>query len=224
MTPASKLPSPVLCLVTDRRLVGGENGLIAAVDGAVGGGVNIVQLREKDLSSSALLDLALELKGVIRGRALLLVNSDYAVAKRAGADGVHLPEYMFEQAVAARAVLGDAALIGRSAHHYASGGSDAMFIGTENVDFLVLGTIFDSRSHPSGETIGLTALKSFCSDTDMPVIGIGGIDSSNARHVVEAGAAGVAVISAILGAQDPRKAAAELMARITLGSSPSAAQ
>ena len=93
------LPTPCLMAVTDRALCavpagrqGGADGLVAAVEAAVIGGANAVQLREKDLPPAELLALARRLRDVTRGRALLVVNGPPEVAAAAGADGVHLPE------------------------------------------------------------------------------------------------------------------------------------
>jgi thiamine-phosphate diphosphorylase len=79
---------------------------------------------------------------------------------------------------------------------------------------LVLGTVFPSASHPGGPTIGLEGVRDVCAAVNVPVIGIGGITAHNAGDVIRAGASGVAVISAIFDAPDPRAAAAELRAAI----------
>src|SRR5690242_10391271 len=85
---AARWPSPTLMLVTDRRRCAGN--LVSAVDDAVAAGVNVVQLREKDLAAGELLYLARQVRGVTAGRALLLVNDRVDVALLCGADGVHL--------------------------------------------------------------------------------------------------------------------------------------
>src|SRR3990172_8749667 len=86
-------PLPTLMLVTDRTLCGGVDALVRAVEAAVAGGVNAVQLREKDLSPAELLPLARRLREVTGGRALLLVNGPPEVALACDADGVHLPPH-----------------------------------------------------------------------------------------------------------------------------------
>jgi thiamine-phosphate pyrophosphorylase len=84
----------------------------------------------------------------------------------------------------------------------------------DGADMLVLGTVFPSTSHPAGTTIGLAGVREVCAAVSIPVIGIGGITAQNAGDVIRAGASGVAVISAIFDAPDPRVAAAELRAAI----------
>src|SRR3990172_8064807 len=86
------LPRPCLMLVTDRSLCGGADGLAAAVEAAVEGGADAVQLREKSLPASELSTLARRLRLATHDRAFLVVNGPLDVALAAGADGVHLPE------------------------------------------------------------------------------------------------------------------------------------
>lgn len=200
------LPDLVLCLVTDRNLFTNERMLVEAVEKAVAGGVNMVQLREKDMPHDELTELAVRLRRVTAGKALLIVNSDIQAATEAGADGVQLPE---EESAGVRP--GDSrpsphGLTGRSVHSAAA----AAQAEATGADFVVFGTIFPSRSHPGGSTKGLDGLQDAVSATTLPVIGIGGIDQSNADDVMNAGASGIAVISAILAARDPESAAAGL--------------
>ena len=190
-----------LMLVTDRSLLP-PGGLVDAVDQAVSGGVDAVQLRERDMLDEDLLALGRSLRAVTRGRAMLLVNGSGSLARAIAADGVHLPEaapYPDEK-------RGTSQLMGRSVHDV----DGVKRTAAEGLDYLILGTIFPSRSHPGGRTGGLDLVRSVCAQTRTPVIAIGGITSANAGAVREAGAAGIAVISAVLCAPDPRAAAAAL--------------
>lgn len=209
---SAKLPEKVLCLVTDRSLTGGEDGLVTAVERAVAGGVNMVQLREKDLSHNDLTRLTLRLRAAVGEGALLIVNGDARAALIAGADGVQLPEG--GQSVAdARAIMGDDALTGCSVHSLTS----ALKAQREGADYLVLGTVFPSRTHPAGEAIGVDGVRIVAGAVDVPVIAIGGITDRNAADVIKAGARGVAVISAVLGAGDPRQTAQMIAREINAG-------
>ena len=194
-----------LMLVTDRTLVA-PGALPNAVDQAIAGGIDAVQLREKDLPEPELIALGRELRAVTRGRALLVVNGTPAQARACDADGVHLPEAAPLPERAAQSGL----LLGRSAHDL----SAAQKAATEGADYIVLGTIFPSRSHPGGQTSGPELVRRVSAVVSTPLVAIGGITAENAREVVRAGAAGVAVISAILGAPDPRGAAVRLRAAI----------
>lgn len=202
----ASLPLPCLCLVTDRRLCNTDAGeLEYRVAEAVAGGVDVVQLREKDLPAGQVLELAHRLNRVTSGSALLLINDRLDVALACGADGVQLGEGALPT-TAARRVVGEELLIGRSVHSP----EGATAAEGEGADFLVVGAVFSTRSHadviPSGpDLLGRVAAK-----TDLPLFGIGGISTANVGQVIAAGASGVAVISAILGATDPEEAARKL--------------
>lgn len=203
MGPALDLPA--LCLVTDRRRCQGRT-LEEVVEAAVAGGVRMVQFREKDLSASELLRLAQRLRAITVGRALLFVNDRVDVAVAAGADGVQLGEKGLP-VEAARRAAGDALLIGRSVHEV-EGGTRAE---AEGADLLILGSIFSTESHPVGVPTGLRPLQKLSSSVLVPVLGIGGVSTANVGEVMDAGAAGAAVISAITKSADPTQAARELV-------------
>ncbi|MDP3064950.1 MAG: thiamine phosphate synthase [Chloroflexota bacterium] len=203
---ALPFPPPYLCLVTDRSLRQ-ERSLDEAVAQAVEGGVNMVQLREKDLPGGPLLELAARLRQRTRGRALLFVNERVDVALACGADGVQLGEQALPVMAARRLVpTGSGLLIGRSVH----GAEGAAEAERQGADLLVAGSLFHTRSHPGVEPLGLTLLARIAAQAGVPVLGIGGVTAANAAQAIEAGAQGVAVISAILAAPDPREAAKEL--------------
>jgi len=201
------LPLPVVMLVTDRR-ARGERDLIDVVAAAVDGGVNVVQLREKDLPGADLYHLATRIKEAIGTRALLLVNERIDVAMAVGADGVQLGGAGLPCEVARR--LLPERLIGRSVHDTARA-ADAVAKGA---DLLLVGTMFASRSHPGTPPNGPTLVRKIATITPTPQIGIGGITAGNAAQLIAAGASGVAVISEIVAALDPREAAARLVAAV----------
>ena len=207
MTPI--LPEPCLCLVTGRTVIKGGRGdlsdLIERVAQAVEGGVDLVQLREKDLPGGELLELAESILEVISGRAKLIVNERADVALAAGAHGVQLGEDALPVS-AARMTMGSGALIGRSVHSE-TGASRAEAGGA---DFLIVGAMFASRSHPGEGPAGPDLMRRISGSSRLPLIGIGGITPENAPRVIEAGASGVAVITSILAASDPKAASARL--------------
>lgn len=199
-----KLPLPCLCLVTDReRTASGD--LVDTARAAVDGGVQMVQLREKDCPAGELLSLARELRSVTEGRALLVVNDRVDIALLSGADGVQLGENGLD-AASARRLVGSEMLIGRSVHSV----EGAVEAESSGADFLVLGTIFQTASHPGADTGGLKLVRDVTDKVGIPVIGIGGISGSNVGGLVAAGAAGAAVITAISMAPDPKAAALDL--------------
>lgn len=199
-----------LCLVTDRGRTRGRP-LLELVAAALRGGVEAVQLREKDLSGRELYDLAVALRALCRQYdAKLLVNDRVDVALAAGADGVQLPLTSFDPADARR-LIGQGKLIGASAH----GPEEARAAAAAGADFVVLGPIFDTPSkRPYGPPLGVNRLREISGQLGVPVLAIGGVRADHASALRQAGAWGVAVVSAILEAADPAAAAAELRASL----------
>lgn len=183
----------------------GDRSLVDVVAQAIAGGVNVVQLRAKQLPAAELLALARQLRGVCGPDALLLVNDRLDVALLSGADGVHLGESSVPVA-AARGLLPPSLLVGRSVHSV----NAAREAEQDGADYLLVGTLFESPSHPDTPPAGVELLESVVTRVGVPVLGIGGISAANVGQCWEAGAAGVAVQSAIVRAEDPRAAAAQI--------------
>ncbi len=190
-------------LVTDRHH--SSLPLPQAVARAVAGGVGVVQLREKDLPAGELLALALELRWAMTDKALLVINDRVDVALACHAQGVHLPEAGLPVAVARR-LVGEGMLVGRSVH----GLKEALRAQEEGADYVVLGPIYPTRSHPGTVGVGPQLVREVAGALKIPVLAIGGIDEGRVAEVVGAGAAGIAVISAILGSGDTLAAARRL--------------
>ncbi len=205
----SSLPHPIVALVTDRNLAGGPDALVDAVARAVDNGVNLVQMREKDLPDAVQLELAQRLREVTNGKALLFINDSVSIAEASGADGVQLSENS-RSITSARARAARPLLIGRSVH----GVDAAREAAAQGANLLVVGTVYDSPTHPGQPPAGV-GLIGWCAQPGVPVLGIGGITAQNAGAVMQAGASGVAVISAILGAPNPAGAATQLAAAIS---------
>jgi thiamine-phosphate pyrophosphorylase len=196
-----ELKLPALMLVTDRRPAGGEDALVAAVSEAVAGGVNAVQLREKDLAPAELLPLALRLRESTNGRAALLVNGPLEVALAVSADGVHLPEAapMIERPERPF-------IVGRSVHSREA----AEAAWAECSDYLIAGPVYETPSHPGVAGAGPALIEDISRAVALPIVAIGGISVDRVDEVMRAGATGVAVISAVLGSRSPGRSAAEL--------------
>jgi thiamine-phosphate pyrophosphorylase len=198
------MEAPCLCLVADTSVVSADE-LAQRVSAAVSGGVGLLQIRAKELPGGQLLSLASELKAAIGGRAALIVNERVDVAVAAVADGVQLGEEALPVAKA-RKLLSDGAIIGRSVHSL----EGAVRAEAAGADVLVVGTMFSTGSHPGVDPAGPSLMREISLRCSIPLIGIGGINSSNLAEVVTAGASGVAVIRSILAAPNPREAAEEL--------------
>lgn len=200
---ARSLPRPALVLVTDGARLRGR-AIEDVVREAVLGGVNVVQLREKRCAHGAAVTLGARVRDAAGG-ALFFVNSDVDAASVLGADGVHLPEDGVAIADG-RARLGAGALISRAVHSVDA----AVRAEREGADTVQIGTVFATASKPGQASIGVDGVRAVCRAVSVPVIAIGGVTAANAGDVIRAGAAGVAVIGAILDAADARSAAAAL--------------
>ena len=183
----------------------GDRPLAEVVEQAIDGGVNAVQLRAKHLSSGELLSLARQLRGVCGPRALLIINDRIDVALLSGADGVHLGEASIPVA-AARKILPPSMFVGRSVHAV----NPARQAELDGADYVLVGTLFPSATHPNTEPAGIELLASVTARLGIPVLGIGGVDANSIEACRSAGAAGVAVLTAIACAPDPRAAAVPL--------------
>lgn len=197
-------------LITDRRQAPGGD-ILRAIEGALDGGIRAVQLREKDLSGKELYRLADRIRGLTaRYEAHLLVNDRVDVAMAVGADGVHLRGSSMPASVA-RGLLGERSLIGCSTHNE----RELRDAAAQGADFATFGPVYPTPSKAAhGPPVGVAALAEACRGTTIPVFALGGVGAENTREVIEAGAFGIALISYVLAAADPRKAAAELLASI----------
>jgi thiamine-phosphate pyrophosphorylase len=197
---------PILCLVTDRRSARGA--LPAIVAAAVRGGVDWVQVREKDLDGAPLLALVREIAAAARAAnpsARVIVNRRADVALAASADGVHLGFDALPVAEA-RALLGAGALLGVSAHHV----DEVAAAAGAGASYAQLAPIFAPYSKPASRPqLGLAALEA-AARLRFPVLAQGGVDAQRAGECVRAGAAGVAVTGVLCGAPDPEQAARAL--------------
>jgi thiamine-phosphate pyrophosphorylase len=194
--------------VTDRRATAGRP-LAEVVERCLGAGLPAVQLREKDLTGVELLDLARALRGLTaRHGARLLVNDRVDVALAVDADGVHLPEAGLPP-LAARTLVGPDRLLGVSTHSTAA--LDAAQEG--GADFVLFGPVYDTpHKRAWGAPQGPAALAAACRRARVPVLAIGGVTADRVPELGDAGAAGVAVIRALLEAADPAAATRELLA------------
>jgi len=179
-----------------------------AIEAALAAGIDAVQLRDRTAAGGALLAAATTLRASTRRHgARLLVNDRLDVALAADADGVHLPASSFT-AVDARRLVGSKRLVGRSAH----AADEAAAAVRAGADYVVLGPLFATPSKAQyGAPLGVEVLANVAT---LPVVAIGGITTERAAAVRRAGAAGVAVVRAILDAADPGAAAAALVAAV----------
>ena len=200
-------PNFDLYLVTDRNQTGGRD-LLWVLERALEGGVRAVQLREKDLGGRELFVLAEKTKRLCeRYQANLFVNDRVDVALGVDADGVHLGGDSMPVR-AARELLGAEKLIGVSTHSI----NEASEAEREKADFILFGPVYFTASKAAyGEPQGLGRLKKVVEKISLPVYAIGGVKVENIAEVKETGVRGIALISAVLSASDPRAATRRIL-------------
>jgi thiamine-phosphate diphosphorylase len=193
---------PVLCLVTDRYRLAGHPAsrsgareeadvVVECAAAAARAGVDLIQVRERDLEGDPLTRLVRRCVEAVAGtRTRVLVNDRVDVALAAGAHGVHLPGHGVP-AARVRAIVPRGFLIGRSVHHATEA---ARVVGEGGLDYLVFGTVFATASKPGIAPAGLEGLAAAAAAVPLPVLAIGGVDAARALEIARTGAAGAAAI------------------------------
>ncbi|GMT42044.1 MAG: thiamine-phosphate synthase [bacterium] len=204
MTSIRKLfKKPVLYFVADAGLIG-KRSILTVVRQAVAGGAGIIQLRAKDFSTGEFLKKSKTLHDfLIKKGTPFIINDRADVAVACGADGVHLGQDDLPIADA-RKMLGRKKIIGLSCHTV----SQAKKAQSEGADYIGVGQVFYTMTKGiTQHLIGVKKLAAIAKSVSIPVIAIGGIKPENAADVMKSGCAGVAVVSAIAAAKNPRRAA-----------------
>lgn len=179
--------------------------MVEVIERAIIGGASVIQLREKELPDSQIIPHALEIKKQIRKRALFIINDRVEVAREIDADGVHVGQSDM-QAREVRSLISGEMILGVSA----STVEEAIQAEKDGATYIGAGPIYQTKSKLDAVSpISLLGLKDIKKAVSIPVIAIGGITKDNAEDVAKI-ADGIAVISAVLKAHDPRLATHEL--------------
>ena len=194
-----------LVAITD-NLRDGVSGLAGRAEAAQRGGATMIQLRLPDEGARTLVDVARVLVSTVNIPVVIHSRADVAIAS--GAAGVHLGVHDLP-VNDVRRILGETFLIGRSA----ATAADVAQAG--GADYITLGPLFAADARRPEPTIGISSFENLIRGIAAPVVAIGGISVETARSAMHAGASGVAMISGILGASDPERAAREL--RVAIG-------
>ena len=208
-----------LYLVTDStQAILGDKDLASVVEAAVEGGVTIVQYRDKSSETADLIRMGKRLRAITKKYSVpLLINDHVGVAQAVGADGVHLGQEDMDLGTARR-ILGPGAIIGVTANNL----SEAVEAASGGASYLGIGTVYATPTKENTKTIiGTAGVKSILArlstmDTKIPTVAIGGLNASNLQRIIfqskspTKGLDGVAVVSAIMAAPNPKAAASEL--------------
>ena len=200
---------PSVYVVTSAGHMPGR-GHVEVARAALEGGATTIQLRAPELDDETLVVVARRLSNLIaRTGKTFMVNNRIDVVLEVGADGVHLGQD--DNPASARKVLGPGPILGISVATPQQASDAEAFCA----DYLAV-TVWATSTKPEAKAVGLEGLRTIVAATTLPVVGIGGIDASNAGDVIRAGAAGVAVISAVGAAHDPVAAARALVGAVEM--------
>jgi thiamine-phosphate pyrophosphorylase len=202
--------APRLYVILDRSVAGGRD-LDAILAGALDGGAEMIQLREKTWPSGTLFPVAQRLRARCRAAGVpFIVNDRVDLALAVDADGVHLGQDDLPPA-AARALLKPGMILGLSTHSV----QQAKAAQAAGADYVAVGSMFPTATKPEFQLVGPALARQVRPVVRVPLIGIGGITPENVGDVIAAGVDGVAVISAVCAAPDPRAEARRFVAAIT---------
>lgn len=194
---------PRLMIVTEPQSM--RPNFQEALAAALRGGAPIIQLRAKDATGEEVLEWAQTSRALCKAAgAQLLINAELETAKKVEANGVHLPES--HSAQIARQHLGPEYLLGQSVHTLTA----ARQAEQRGVDYIVFGSVFPTSSHPGAPAAGVEALREVVRAVSVPVFAIGGVTSKTALQCLQAGAHGIAVMSAVWQAPDVTQSVRDL--------------
>lgn len=198
------------CVVTDRRLLGNKK-LGDVIRDIIKTGVDAVQVREKDLSSRELLELAINLRKITERKALLIINDRIDIALAVDADGVHLSVNSMPISYVRKLITKRDFFVGVSCHSI----KDIQNAEKNKADYVFLGPIYYTPSKSKyGKPLGIDVLKEVRENTKIKIIAIGGINESNVKECINAGADGIAVISSIFASDNPKESARRIFNKI----------
>lgn len=189
--------SMLLYAVTDRAFAKKQT-LYEQVNSAIKGGITMLQLREKELSEAEFLKEAEKIKPLCRANDIpFIINDDVDVAVKCGADGVHIGQNDMA-AEKVRQIIGEDMILGVSAQTP----EQAVKAEEAGADYLGVGAVFPTSTKSDALSVSYETLKEICAAVSIPVVAIGGICAENIKELSGSGIDGVALVSAIFGAED----------------------
>jgi thiamine-phosphate pyrophosphorylase len=202
------LKKPGLYLVTDKKILKGRN-LSGILSASLRAGLDMVQLRDKEASDADFFKTGLQIKSLVKNKALLIINDRVHMALALDADGVHLGTDDMPVRTARR-LMGNKKIIGFSAHNL----EEALDGRDQGADYVAIGAIFHTPVKPDYKKAGLDTLKQVVKNIKIPVVAIGGINESNIEKVRATGVKRIAIVRALLKAGNPYLTAKKLLEKI----------
>lgn len=199
-----------LYVITDQRISHGKSHLEVA-EAALAGGATVIQFRDKEMKDSEVIVFCREIYKLTKKKGVsFIVNDRVEVTKAVDADGVHLGQEDMSFSLA-RKILGKEKIIGISVETV----KQAIKAVEGGADYLGIGPIYPTATKPdAGKALGIARLKEIRESVNIPIVAIGGINEDNLEEVLRAGADGVALISAVVGALDVTQACRKLKNKI----------
>lgn len=195
-----------LYLVTDRKWLNGRK-LTDDLEKAILGGVTTIQLREKNLSNEEFISIAKEVKKVCQKYHIpLIINDNLEVALATNSDGIHIGQNDIPASIV-RKQIGSDKILGVSVHNL----KEAFQAKIDGADYVGVGAIFSTETKNDATNVTLDSLKKICDNIDLPVVAIGGINLDNISKLKDINIAGIAVVSAIMKANDITAASGQLV-------------
>ncbi|MCI9132290.1 MAG: thiamine phosphate synthase [[Clostridium] cocleatum] len=195
-----------LYLVTDRKWLNGRK-LTDDLEKAILGGVTTIQLREKNLSNEEFISIAKEVKKVCQKYHIpLIINDNLEVALATNSDGIHIGQNDIPASIV-RKQIGPDKILGVSVHNL----KEAFQAKIDGADYVGVGAIFSTETKNDATNVTLDSLKKICDNIDLPVVAIGGINLDNISKLKDINIAGIAVVSAIMKANDITAASGQLV-------------
>jgi len=199
-----------LYLIADKQLTG-RKALFRSVFEAIEGGVDTVQLRDKESTTKEFVAIARKLRVLTRSKGIrFIINDRVDIAAAVDSDGVHLGQNDLSLP-AARKMLGENKIIGLSTHNL----SQALRAEKQGADYIAIGPVFKTTTKNAGRPVGPEMIRKIKKKVELPLVVIGGINENNIEDAAKAGADCFAVASAVIKAQDTRKAVKKLKERST---------
>ena len=195
----------LLYAVTDRSWVG-KQSFYEQIEASLKGGVTLLQLREKDLNTEAFLNEAYDIQKLCNDYHVpFIINDDVAVALKCQADGVHIGQSDMAL-IDARKTLGEDKVIGVSVQTV----EQALEAERNGADYLGVGAVFSTSTKSDAKTVSKDMIEAICQAVHIPVVAIGGIHHDNVKTLKDLSIDGIAVVSAIYGADDIQQATKSL--------------
>lgn len=207
---ARKLQDKKLYLVTDRSNFATQDDFLDKVALSLKGGVQIIQLREKNASAKEFIELAKKIKELCSlYDAVFIINDRVDIAHIVGSDGVHLGQEDID-INSARHMLGQDAIIGISTHSP----EQAQAAMRAGADYIGVGPVFETPTKPGRKAVGLEYVKWASNNVNIPWFAIGGINLDNADEVINSGASRIAVVRAVINADNPELSASKFLEKL----------